>query len=82
MPSAYYHEVESKLVYAEQTRASLSRVMESVDKNRLTQDEYDELFSLYESLWEAVGSNRKKKELYSDYDYANLSRGGDLSDDD
>lgn len=47
MPSAYYHEVESKLVYAEQTRASLSRVMESVDKNRLTQDEYDELFSLY-----------------------------------
>lgn len=81
MPSKYYHEMESKLIYAEQTRSSLSRVMESVDKSRLTSAEYDELHSVYEALWEAVGSGKKKKELYSDFEYADLCRGGDLTED-
>ena len=55
--------------------------MESVDRSKLTKNEYDDLHDTYERLWDAVGSNNKKKELYSDFDYANLSRGGDLTDD-
>lgn len=82
MPCDYYYEIESRLLNASgESRACLSRIMESVDKSRLTQNEYDELHDLYERLWDAVGSNRKKKELYSDFDYANLCRGGDLTDD-
>ena len=82
MPSDYYYEIENRLIDAgTESRASLSRVMESVDKSKLTQREYDELHNFYERLWDAVGSNKKKKELYSDFDYANLSRGGDLTDD-
>ena len=80
MPSNYYHEIEMNLICASDSRSSLSRVMESVDKNMLSLEEYDELFRLYESLWESVVSSKKKKELYSDYDYANLSSGGDLDE--
>lgn len=78
----YYYEIESRLLAASKnSRAALSRVMESVDRSKLTKNEYDDLHDTYERLWDAVGSNNKKKELYSDFDYANLSRGGDLTDD-
>ena len=80
MDKDYYYEVENDLINAG-SRSALSRVMGSVDRSRLTDDEYWDLHSFYESLWDAIHSDKKKKNLYSDFDLADFCRGGDLTED-